>query len=92
MALTKQEQGITNLQSYAIVVDNLMKAQMEVLEIRIENRLQEILHDFKKSLLEHFSRFKQDGSSSSMLNRLRGTGKEPQDGDIHYPHIRVEFP
>ena len=65
---------------------------MEAWEIRIENRLQETLNDFKKSQLESLNKFQQDGSSSSMLNRLGGTGKGPQDGDTHYPRIRVEFP
>ena len=88
----KQELGINDLQSYAMTANNSVKAQMEALETRIESQLQETLHDFKKSLLEHFSGFQQDGSSSSTLNRSRDTGKGPQDGDTHYSRIRVEFP
>ena len=75
-----------------MAIDTSVKTQMEALETRIENRLQETLHDFKKSLLEHFSGFQQDGSSSSTLNRSRDTGKGPQDGDTYYPRIKIEFP
>ena len=39
---------ITDLQSYKMATDNSMKAHMEALEIRIENRLYETLNNFKK--------------------------------------------
>ena len=74
-----------------MAIDNSMKEQMEALETRIENRLQETLHDFKKSLLEHFRKFQQDGSSSSTLHRYGNTGKGPQDYDTNYSYIKVEF-
>ena len=74
-----------------MATDNLMKAQMEALEIRIENRLQETLNDFKKSLLESLSKFQQNGGSSSTLYRYENTGKESQDCDTNYSHMKVEF-
>ena len=40
-----------------MATDNLVKAQIEALEIRIENQLQETLNDFKESLLESFNKF-----------------------------------
>ena len=65
---------------------------MEALEIRIENRLQEVLNDFKKDLLGSLSKFQQGGSSSSMLHRFEDTGKGPQDYDTNYSHMKMEFP
>ena len=80
------------MQSYAMATDNSVKAQMEALEIRIENRLQETLNDFKKSLLESLSKFQQNGGSSSTLHRSENTGKGPQDYDTNYSHMKMEFP
>ena len=74
-----------------MATDNSVKAQMEVLEIRIENRLRETLNDFKKSLLESLSKFQQNGGSSSMLHRYENTGKRPQDCDTNYLYMKVEF-
>ena len=53
----KQELRITDLQSYVMATDNSVKAQMEALEIRIENWLQETLNNFKKSLSESLIKF-----------------------------------
>ena len=58
-----------------MATDNSVKAQMEALEIRIENRLQEVLNDFKKDLLGSLSKFQQGGSSSSTLHRSGNTRK-----------------
>ena len=41
-----------------MATDNSMKAQLEALEVRIENRLQETLNDFRKSLFENFNKMK----------------------------------
>ncbi|THU47660.1 hypothetical protein C4D60_Mb09t17960 [Musa balbisiana] len=71
-----------------MATDNTVKAQMETWEIRIENRLQETLNDFKKSLLESLSKFQQDRGSSSSLHRYENTGKGPQDCDTNYSHMK----
>ena len=73
-----------------MATDNSVKAQMEALEIRIENRLQEVLNDFKKDLLGSLSKFQQGGSSSSMLHRSEDTGKGPQDYDTIYSDMKVD--
>ena len=65
---------------------------MEALEIKIENRLQETLNDFKKSLLESLNKFQQNGGSSSTLHRYENTEKGPQDCDTNYSHMKMEFP
>ena len=70
--------------------DNSVKAQMEALEIRIENRLQEVLNDFKKDLLGSLSKFQQGGSSSSTLHRSGNTRKGPQDCDTIYSYMKVD--
>ena len=64
-----------------MATDNSVKAQMEALKIRIENRLQEVLNDFKKKLLGSLSKFQQCGSSSSILHRSGNTRKGLQDLD-----------
>ena len=73
-----------------MATDNSVKAQMEALEIRIENRLQEVLNDFKKDLLGSLSKFQQGGSSSSTLHRSGNTRKGPQDCDTIYSYMKVD--
>ena len=73
-----------------MATDNSVKAQMEALEIRIENRLQEVLNDFKKDLLGSLSKFQEGGSSSSTLHRYGNTGKGPQDCDTIYSYMKVD--
>ncbi|THU54543.1 hypothetical protein C4D60_Mb10t26210 [Musa balbisiana] len=73
-----------------MATDNSVKTQMEALEIRIENRLQETLNDFRKDLLESLSKFQQCGSSSSTLHRYGNIGKGPQDCDTNYSHMKVD--
>ncbi|CAL9132881.1 unnamed protein product [Musa textilis] len=65
---------------------------MEALEIRIDNRLQETLSEFKRSLLENFGQLQQGGNSNSMLNRSGDTGRVHREYDSGYPRIMVEFP
>ena len=73
-----------------MAIDNSVKAQMEALEIRIENRLQETLNDFKKSILESLSKFQQNGGSSFTLHRSENIGKWPQDCDTIYSYMKVD--
>ena len=63
---------------------------MEALEIRIENRLQEVLNDFKEDLLGSLSKFQQNGSLSSTLHRYENTGKGLQDLDTIYSYMKVD--
>ena len=73
-----------------MATDNSVKAQMEALEIRIENRLQEVLNDFKKDLLGSLSKFQQGGSSSSTLHRSGNTRKGSQDCDTICLYMKVD--
>ena len=72
-----------------MAIDNSVKAQMEALEIRIENRLQ-VLNDFKKDLLGSLSKFQQGGSSSSTLYKYGNTRNGLQDCDIIYSNMKVD--
>ena len=73
-----------------MTTDNSVKAQMEALEIRIENRLQETLNDFKKSLLESLNKFQQNGGLSFTLHRSENTRKGLQDCDRIYSYMKVD--
>ncbi|RRT80887.1 hypothetical protein B296_00022660, partial [Ensete ventricosum] len=66
----------------------------EVLEAKIESRLQETVDDFKKSLLEGFSKIQQDGNSTSISKQLdlsEITKRGYQEHDNGYPQMKVEF-
>lgn len=78
-----------------MATDNSIKAQLEALEVRIENRLQETLNDFRKSLFENFNKFQQNESltpASKQSNRSGDIGKGYQEHDKSYPRMKIEFP
>ncbi|RWV83547.1 hypothetical protein GW17_00054828, partial [Ensete ventricosum] len=74
-----------------MATNNLIKPQLEALETRIENRLEEILNEFKRGLLKNFSKQQQDQSLSLALNRSRYKEIRHQEHDTSYPCMKVEF-
>ncbi|RWW80730.1 hypothetical protein BHE74_00010918 [Ensete ventricosum] len=57
----------------------------------MENILQEIFNEFKRSLLENPNKSQHGESSSLKGNRFENIGKSDQGQDTGHSHIRVEF-
>ncbi|RRT60548.1 hypothetical protein B296_00029721 [Ensete ventricosum] len=58
----------------------------------MENRLQEIFNEFKRSILKNPNKYKHGENSSLKGNRSENIGKSDQGQDTGDPRMRVEFP